>query len=149
MLCQANGGSVVEIDRMGRTNGIALSPDDSILYVTEAVGSPVSDDSNPEGQRIWKYRIQHKSEGVSFEKSEFFNFATDTAVPEATVDADGMRTDVAGNLYVTRNGNSKVTVIAPDGTLITELPLTQTPLLQRAVRLRRSHAFPAEIDAPE
>jgi len=126
MLCQANGGSVVEIDRMGRTNGIALSPDDSTLYVTEAVGSPVSDDSNPEGQRIWKYRIQHNSEGVSFEKSEFFNFATDTAVPEATVDADGMRTDVAGNLYVTRNGNSKVTVIASDGTLVTELPLTQT-----------------------
>merc|ERR1712232_446121 len=41
----------------------------------------------------------------------------------ADVDSDGMRTDVDGNLYVTRNGNQKVMVISPAGELLSELPL--------------------------
>merc|ERR1712003_279715 len=106
----------------GRTNGIALSPDDSTLYLTEAVGSPVTNDSFVEGQRIWKYDVA--VDGSISNKVEFFNFATDTPEAEASVDSDGMRTDVEGNLYVTRNGLTKLTIIAPDGTLVNDLPLT-------------------------
>jgi len=122
-LCRANGDAVL-LETMGRTNGIALSPDDATLYLTEAQGSPVSWDGNPDGQRIWKYDVA--GDGSISNKVEFFNFATDMAQPEATVDADGMRTDVAGNLYVTRNGGSKVTVISPGGSFVTDLQLTAT-----------------------
>jgi len=120
-LCRANGSAVL-LETMARANGIALSPDDSTLYLTEAVGSPVANDSFVEGQRIWKYDVAE--DGSVSNKVEFFNFATDTALAEASVDSDGMRTDVEGNLYVTRNGLTKLTIIAPDGTLVNDLPLT-------------------------
>jgi len=123
-LCRANGEAVLLEGNMGRTNGIALSPDDSTLYLTEATGSPVSNPSDAEGQRIWKYDVS--ADGSISNKQEFFNFATDMPQPEANVDADGMRTDVEGNLYVTRNGGSKVTVISPGGNRVTDIPLTRT-----------------------
>jgi len=122
-LCRTNGEAVL-LETMGRTNGIALSPDDRTLYLTEAVGSPVSDDSCRECQRIWKYDVAE--DGSISNKEEFFNFATDVQphnLPEATVDSDGMRTDVEGNLYVTRNGNAKVTCIAPTGHWRGDIPL--------------------------
>jgi len=104
---------------MGRTNGIALSPDDSILYLTEATGSPVSNASDATGQRIWKYSVA--ADGSISDKTEFYNFALDPATPEANDDSDGMRTDVQGNLYVTRNGGGKISVLSPTGQLLKEL----------------------------
>jgi len=123
-LCRANGQAVLLEGSMGRTNGIALSPDDSTLYLTEATGSPVSNPSDSTGQRIWKYDVS--VDGSISNKQEFFNFATDMPQPEANVDADGMRTDVEGNLYVTRNGGSKVTVISPQGNRLRDIPLSRT-----------------------
>jgi len=123
-MCNPNGDAVQLEGDMGRTNGVALSPDGATLYLTEAVGSPVSWDGNPEGQRIWKYDVA--GDGSISNKVEFFNFATDMPQPEAMVDADGMRTDVAGNLYVTRNGGAKVVVITPAGGLLKEIPLSLT-----------------------
>merc|ERR1719343_1293543 len=93
-LCRANGEAVL-LETMGRTNGIALSPDDATLYVTEAIGSPVANDTFAEGQRIWKYDVA--ADGSISNKVEFFNFATDfpmTLPGEASVDSDGMRTDI-------------------------------------------------------
>jgi len=121
-LCRANGEAVL-LETMARANGIALSPDDATLYLTEAVGSPVANDTYAEGQRIWKYDVA--VDGSISNKVEFFNFATDTAQPEASVDSDGMRTDIQGNLYVTRNGLTKVSIISPNGTLVSDLPLTE------------------------
>merc|ERR1719350_1522171 len=109
---------------MGRTNGIALSPDGATLYLTEARGSPVSDNSQVDGQRIWKYTVA--SDGSISQKTQFFNFATDTSSPEAGTYSDGMRTDAAGNLYVTRNGLGKIAVITPQGVLDREISLTKT-----------------------
>merc|ERR1712084_192025 len=43
-----------------------------------------------------------------------------------STDSDGMRTDSAGNLYVTRNGLGKVAVITPQGVLDREIQLTKT-----------------------
>jgi len=123
-LCRPDGEVVLLEPQMGRTNGIALSPDSTTLYVTEARGSPVADSSQSDGQRIWKYAVA--SDGSISQKTLFFNFATDTNSPEAETDSDGMRTDVAGNLYVTRNGLGKVAVITPQGTLSRDIPLTKT-----------------------
>jgi len=123
-LCRANGQAVLLDGSMGRTNGIALSPDDSKLYLSEATGSPVYNPSDSSGQRIWKYDVA--VDGSISNKQEFFNFATDMPQPEADVDADGMRTDVDGNLYVTRNGNSKITVISPQGSYVRDISLSRT-----------------------
>jgi len=96
-----------------------LSPDDSTLYLTEATGSPVSNASDAEGQRIWKYSVA--ANGSISNKTQFYNFALDPATPEATVDSDGMRTDTRGNLYVTRNGGGKISVLSPTGQLLKEI----------------------------
>jgi len=109
---------------MGRTNGIALSPDGTTLYLTEARGSPVSSDTQSDGQRIWKYSVA--PDGSVSQKTVFFNFATDANQPEASTDSDGMRTDASGNLYVTRNGLGKVAVITPAGSLLREIQLSKT-----------------------
>merc|ERR1740120_385667 len=123
-LCRANGEVALLEGNMGRTNGIALSPDSATLYLTEARGSPVSDNSQVDGQRIWKYTVA--SDGSVSQKTLFFNFATDTSSPEASTDSDGMRTDSAGNLYVTRNGLGKISVITPQGVLDRDIHLTKT-----------------------
>merc|ERR1719468_57855 len=123
-VCRADGEAVLLEGNMGRTNGIALSPDGSTLYLTEARGSPVSDNSQVDGQRIWKYAVAE--DGSVSQKTLFFNFATDTSSPEASTDSDGMRTDPAGNLYVTRNGLGKISVITPQGVLDRDIPLTKT-----------------------
>merc|ERR1719195_893131 len=123
-LCRSNGDAVQLEGNMGRTNGVALSPDGATLYLTEARGSPVYNPSQMDGQRIWKYSVA--SDGSVSQKTLFFNFATDTNQPEANTDSDGMRTDVAGNLYVTRNGLGKVTVITPGGALLREIQLSRT-----------------------
>lgn len=40
-----------------------------------------------------------------------------------TVDIDGMKTDVQGNLYVTRHGGSQVVIFSPAGQLIGRITL--------------------------
>merc|ERR1719499_388067 len=120
-MCAADGVSVLLEQGMGRTNGIALSPDEESLYLTEAVGSPVASPSGT--QVIWKYS-DIQNDGSFLTKEKFFDFATDMSEPEAHVDSDGMTTDARGNLYVTRNGLGKVTVISPDGAFVEDLPLS-------------------------
>merc|ERR1711971_1236587 len=104
---------------MCRTNGIALSPEDTTLYLTEACGSPVIDASG--FQKIWKYNVE--SDGSVSGKTLFFDFALHSP-PEATVDSDGMRCDSEGNLYVTRNGGGKVMVFSPSGDVLKEYSLS-------------------------
>lgn len=126
-LCKPNG-SVLRLESVNRTNGIALSPDDDFLYLTEAgvgPGAPAPDPDFEGGQRIWRYRVDKETGEVS-EKTEFFDFALHPAGPEAHIDSDGMRTDTAGNLWVTRFGGGKVTVLSPNGSVLRDVPLSQT-----------------------
>ncbi|HEX6224262.1 MAG TPA: SMP-30/gluconolactonase/LRE family protein, partial [Chryseolinea sp.] len=76
------GGKVVLLsDQMGTTNGIALSPDEKILYVNESVQ-----------RKIWRFDVDSKG-NISNKKlvTEFPDFGF-----------DGMKCDVEGNIYVTR-----------------------------------------------
>ena len=143
-------------DGMGRTNGIALSPDDKvdvvmssegghsggdsvcgggggkgsfelaanthrpcspplalfpffsplpplpplriqILYVTEAIGSPVASDTTAAKQVIWQYDVDVA--GLSGKKL-FFDFATDTASPEASIDS--VRSTLGERVWIAR-----------------------------------------------
>jgi sugar lactone lactonase YvrE len=97
------GGKVVLLsDQMGTTNGIALSPDEKVLYVNESVQ-----------RKIWKFNVDEKG-----------NIANKTLFAEfADFGFDGMKCDAEGNLYVTRYGKGAIAVLSPDGKLIREVQL--------------------------
>jgi gluconolactonase len=97
------GGKVVLLnDQMGTTNGIALSPDEKVLYVNESVQ-----------RKIWKFNVDEKG-----------NIANKTLFAEfPDFGFDGMKCDAEGNVYVTRYGKGAIAVLSPDGKLIREVPL--------------------------
>ena len=96
------GKAVLLNDQMGTTNGIALSPDENILYVNESVQ-----------RKIWAFEVDKKG-NISNKRlfAEFPDFGF-----------DGMKCDVKGNLYVTRYGKGAIAVLSPDGKLIREILL--------------------------
>ena len=87
---------------MGTTNGIEVSPDEKTLYVNESVQ-----------RNIWAYNLSPKGE-ISNKRLliHFDDFGM-----------DGMRCDVAGNLYVTRHGKGTVAKVSPQGEVIKEIQL--------------------------
>jgi gluconolactonase len=82
-------GEVSVVDKMDKPNGVALSPDESTLYVGAVDG------------KVRKYAVS--ADGSTGPRVDF----GDVAGP------DGMGVDCAGNLYVTGSGG--VQVISPDG----------------------------------
>jgi len=87
---------------MGTTNGIEVSPTEDILYVNESAQ-----------RRIWAYDLG--PEGTVANKRLLIDF------PDFGL--DGMRCDVAGNLYVTRHGKGIVAKVSPRGEVLTEIGL--------------------------
>eukprot|EP00834_Sanchytrium_tribonematis_P004006 NODE_177_length_14091_cov_0.996141.p3 type:complete len:365 gc:universal NODE_177_length_14091_cov_0.996141:5890-6984(+) len=98
--CDSNGKSSI-IETLGRTNGIALHPNNKDLFISEAFNS----NNTPIINRIHKYSIidnvpQNRQLVVDFEKLD----------QSGDTDIDGMRFDVENNLYVTRNGNGQIAI---------------------------------------
>lgn len=93
-----------------RTNGIEVSPDGSALYLTAAtnVGGTVT------ANRIFRFAVDGATGALRRALPDLFHEWTGSA---AAVDADGMRVDVRGDLYVTRNGAGAVEVLSPAGAL--------------------------------
>jgi gluconolactonase len=87
---------------MGTTNGVEVSPDERTLYVNETVQ-----------RRIWAYDLS--SGGEISNKRVLITF------PDHGM--DGMRCDVAGNLYVTRWGKGTVAKVSPAGEVLLEVAL--------------------------
>jgi len=87
---------------MGTTNGIEVSPDNKILYVNESVQ-----------RNVWAYDLSPKGE-ISNKRLliKFEDFGM-----------DGMRTDVKGNLYITRHGKGTVVKVSPQGKILKEIEL--------------------------
>ena len=87
---------------MGTTNGVEVSPDEYTFYVNETVQ-----------RNIWAYDLSPTGE-ISNKRLliQFPDFGM-----------DGMRCDVAGNLYVTRWGKGVVAKVSPQGELLLEIPL--------------------------
>lgn len=104
-----NTGQLWRIDRqgkitkvasdMGTTNGIEVSPDGATLYVNESIQ-----------RNIWAFTIT--PDGLK-DKRLLKQF------PDHGF--DGMRSDVDGNLYVTRYGKGTVAVVSPKGDVIREI----------------------------
>ncbi|KAK9708464.1 hypothetical protein K7432_009619 [Basidiobolus ranarum] len=99
------------LDLLGRTNGIELSPDDKYLYLSEANNR----DGTPVSNKIWKYQVDPNTGDVS-NKTIFFDFSN---LQTQSIDIDGMRTDISGNLFVTRNGGQQVVKLSSNGQLLT------------------------------
>ena len=98
------------LDReQSRPNGIALSPDESKLYVANADGE----------QSIWTVYDLDES-GVS--NARVFYDVTDV---EAVGEPDGMKIDVSGNIFATGPGG--VWVFSPDGTHLGTIQPTEVP----------------------
>jgi sugar lactone lactonase YvrE len=88
--------------RMGTTNGIEVSPDEHTLYVNETVQ-----------RNIWAYDLS--SRGEISNKRLLIQF------PDYAM--DGMRCDIAGNLYVTRWGKGTVVKVSPRGEVLAEIAM--------------------------
>jgi gluconolactonase len=85
---------------LGTTNGIDVSPDGKTLYVNESV------------QRgVWAFPIQ--ADGTLGERKLIKQFEDHGF--------DGMRCDVAGNLYITRYGKGTVVKLSPKGEVLQEI----------------------------
>jgi sugar lactone lactonase YvrE len=85
---------------MGTTNGIEVSPDGKTLYVNES-----------KQQNLWAFSI--KADGSLADKRLVKNFGK--------FGFDGMRCDVAGNIYLARFGKGTVTVVSPEGKELHEI----------------------------
>ena len=87
---------------MGTTNGIEVSPDNKTLYVNESVQ-----------RKVWAYDLSASGQ-ISHKRLliEFPDFGM-----------DGMRCDVAGNLYITRHGKGTVAKVSPAGKVLQEITL--------------------------
>ncbi len=88
---------------MGTTNGITISPGDSILYVAESLQ-----------RTIWRYDLE--KDGAPTNKKQFMSFED--------FGLDGMRCDVRGNLYITRFEKGTVLILTPDGRIMDEVILS-------------------------
>lgn len=106
------GGQLWRIDRdgtvtklagdLGTTNGIEVSPDGRTLYVNES-----------QQLNVWAFTINADrtlSNRRLLKKFDDFGF-------------DGMRCDVAGNLYITRYGKGTVVKLSPAGEVLREIVL--------------------------
>jgi sugar lactone lactonase YvrE len=94
------GKVTLAADAMGTANGIEVSPDEKTLYVNESVQ-----------RKIWAFDIG--KDGALANKRLFKEF------PDFGF--DGMRCDVAGNLYVSRHGKGTVVKLSPQGDILKEV----------------------------
>ena len=107
---EKNTGQLWVIDRdgkthqvasdMGTTNGIEVSPDGRTLYVNESAQ-----------RNVWSFPIQ--ADGTLGKKHLLKQY------PDHGF--DGMRSDVDGNLYLTRYGKGTVSVLSPEGKELREI----------------------------
>jgi gluconolactonase len=99
---EPDGRSVLIKENMGTTNGIALSPNEKILYVAESVQ-----------RKIWMFDVDPIG-NISNQKlfASFNDFGL-----------DGMKCDRKGNLYVTRYGKGTLEIFSPQGKLLHEVKM--------------------------
>ena len=102
-MCKNGHASV--IDRLGRTNGIAITPNKEYLYLSEAF----NENFTPISNKIYKYKIVNNTL-----ESKVLAIDFELVDQSQGTDIDGIRFDVDGKLYVTRNGLSKISVFKDD-----------------------------------
>lgn len=106
----ASGKVSVLVKDLTRPNGIALSPDEKVLYVAN---------SDPERKLWMRYDVQ--PDGSVANGKVFADVTSDTAdgLP------DGLKVDSRGNVYATGPGG--IRIFAPDGTLLGRIKPAEIP----------------------
>ncbi|HAM72930.1 MAG TPA: gluconolactonase [Verrucomicrobiales bacterium] len=94
------GVAHLEAEGMGTTNGIEVSPDGRRLYVNESLQ-----------RNVWVFDVGR--DGTLSGKRLLVSF------PDHGF--DGMRSDVDGNLYITRHGKGTVVKVSPEGKVLREI----------------------------
>jgi gluconolactonase len=97
-------GTLTAFDEQGNSNGVTLSPDESLLYLSHLGGTPPVND-------VLVFDLD--ATGAPVNPRPFITGGG----------SDGMGIDCAGNLYITQNG--AVLVFAPDGTQIGSIAAPQ------------------------
>ena len=98
----ADGKPTLLTSDMGTTNGIALSPDEKTLYVSETLQP-----------KIWAFDLDET--GNISNKRLFAEF------PDFWL--DGMACDNKGNLFVTRYNKGVIAILSPEGKVVREVQL--------------------------
>lgn len=117
---EATGELRVVVSDVEEPNGLAFSPDESLLYVADTSAAP-----NPAGgsnQHIRVYDVRSGSGGGRGAGARPGGVVAKNGRLFATMDrglADGFRIDCDGNVW-TSNGDA-ITVFAPDGTRLLEV----------------------------
>lgn len=99
---EADGRTVLLKENMGTTNGIALSPDEKILYVNESAQ-----------RKIWVFNVDPIG---NIGNQKLFASFKDFGL-------DGMKCDSKGNLYVTRYGKGTIEIFSLQGELLHEIKM--------------------------
>jgi len=105
---------------LGGPNGLAFSPDEKFLYITnwdERVRT--SANSSERKKIVLRYKVQ--SDGTLSERTTFYDM---NAAPEAEA-LDGMKIDRQGNLYV--SGPGGVWILSPEGKHLGTIRVPQQP----------------------
>lgn len=97
-----DGTVTLAAEGLGTANGIEVSPDGRTLYVNESVQ-----------RTIWAFTIA--ADGALSNKRLVKRFKD--------YGLDGMRSDVDGNLYVTRHGKGTIVKLSPRGAVLREIAL--------------------------
>lgn len=97
-----DGTPTLLADKMGTTNGIEVSPDGKTLYVNES-----------KQRNVWAFSITSDKQLVDKRLIRQFQ----------DHGFDGMRSDIDGNLYITRYGKGTVVKMAPSGKILREIPV--------------------------
>jgi sugar lactone lactonase YvrE len=107
-LCTPAGVASRLASNLGRTNGIELSPNDRILYVSEAR----SFNGTPVDNVIRAFDVD--AAGQVSNSRVFFNFTA--RVPGGGgFDTDGIKVDIDGTLFITRTAGGIMALIAATG----------------------------------
>ena len=101
---EASGRMVLIDDALERPNGIALSPDEATLYVSDSASN-----------KVWAYTLA--ADGSASGK----RLLADLAIEGKPFPVDGLRVDSEGRVFATCPAG--VCVIAPDGTRVATLEL--------------------------
>jgi len=99
---EASGAMVLIDGELNRPNGLAFSPDETVLYVSDTAT-----------QKLWAYDIA--ADGTATNKRLF----ADLTLAGAEGSVDGVRVDTEGRVYTTCPGG--VCVLTPEGALIVRL----------------------------
>ncbi len=110
--CLMNGELKLVSKELDRPNGLAFSPNEKYLYVTNL-------NTRNNSRTVMRYEI--KPDGTVANSKVFFN--VDQADPDNDVAIDGLKVDQQGNLYITGG----IWVVSPEGKYLGKITCPEPP----------------------